>query len=147
MQFSQNHKASYGASFKAKKDNVALIKMPNIPLLVRICLVYPIIQTTFSKVTFYYVSQNALVQKIKKTHKQNVMDGQTDRQTDRWTDEQGWLFKTPSVKMVIWSCFSKIQELIFFELNGCELYMNYIWIIWLWALWKGSLQEKGTQPT
>ena len=30
MQFSKNHKANYGASFKAKKNDVAFDKMPNI---------------------------------------------------------------------------------------------------------------------
>ena len=42
----------------------------------------------------------------------------TDRQADRWTDEHDWLFKNPSVKMVVWSCFPQIQELNFLKLYG-----------------------------
>ena len=43
MQFSQNHIADYGASFKTQKVMLPPVKMPNMLLFVQIFLVYPFI--------------------------------------------------------------------------------------------------------
>ena len=53
-----------------------------------------------------------------KLRKSTFKMGRMDRQVDRWKDEKDRLFKTPSFKMVVWSCFSQIQEPNFLKSYG-----------------------------
>ena len=96
--------------------------MPNILLLVQICLVYPFIKYNFPKssfVIFQYIWQNILKQKLRKSISRSWENAsQTDEQIDRWTDEHDWFNSNPSAKMDISSCFSEIREKNFLKLFG-----------------------------
>ena len=94
MQFSKNHIAYYGATIKARKNNVAIVKMPNILLLVQVVLFTELSsqQIQFSKTQFchflVYMAKCPCA-KIKKMHhvdpEQNASEtyGQTERSTDK----------------------------------------------------------------
>ena len=88
MQFSQNHIANYGASFKAKKcfprSNAKYSALgPNLPRLPNyLDKKYSFLKSGF--VTFQYIWQNVIIQKIKKIHQidPETNASQTDGQTD-----------------------------------------------------------------
>ena len=118
MQFSQNHIAKYGASFKAQKVMWPPLKCQIFSFLSKFVLFTQLFrkQIQFSKILCQFLVYMAKYprKKIKNiqwvdSEKNYVTDRQTDRQTDRWTDDQNWFYWTSSM-MEVWSCFSETWE-------------------------------------
>ena len=119
MQFPQNHKASYGASLKQKRCCFLLkcqIKYSTFGAILSHLPNY--LDYVFQNLALSLFSIYGEMSPCEKLRKPTNKMLQTDKQTDRWTDEDDWLFKTPSVKMVVRSYFSEIQELNFRILYG-----------------------------
>ena len=144
MQFWQNDKANYGASFKGWKVMSPLLKCQIFCFRSKFVFFTELLrqQIQFSKIWichFLYIWQNILIQKIKKIHwadpEKNAL--QTGRQADRWTDKQDWFYRIPSAKMDVSSRFLENSRIKFsLKLFGL-----------LWAIWKESIQENEIQST
>ena len=124
MQFSHNHIANYGASFKIQKVMLLLLKCQIFYFLSQLVSFTQLCrqQKQFSKI---WLSQYLAYMvkyshpKIKKIHwvDPDKNASQIDGQTDRWTDELDWG-----------------GLIMFFQKFEKKIFLNNL--AWLWVIWK-----------
>ena len=114
MQLLQNHRAIYGASLKAQKVMLPLLKCQAVCYWSKFVLFTQLSTQLikFSKIWlchFLVYMAKYLMQKILSRSWEKCV---TDRQTDRWTDKQVWFYRTPSTKIKVY-VFQKFENKIF----------------------------------